>query len=590
LVFGLCSLLLPLLSIPGVILGAVSLRRIGRNPSLRGRESSIAGIITSLTLGPLAAVAAVIIIVAALNQVDAPGFTWVPIHPDRPTPSVLPLPAALTLASSTPGAVVLPAQAKVIFDSMWTLRQEAFRSGNPSFMAEFETGPALEADEVTCGCLTRGPRGPIIHERLLVPKESSFPATFLGEATTTLNGSPYVQYLIISRPSAAVPWKVVSDPGYGGTANLDKPESGSGGFDGGAAASPLRAAAALPAKLAVYWQTWTDSGHAPTTTIFAPGRWTTDAGSTMAKAPQGAVAAFNGLDGHYRFQPGAPDEEWHFATSQGSITCGVVRAQTLWTSTSGDIYQPSSLKSWGSTVAPGLYKAAAGTDIVQPCFNQRPGKPTSITSGLLDPDTLQGVDLIASIPSTTLPSSVYGSPMSGQLQSGDSAIIGVDVPGNSLTLDTNGQDVRYSLCSSFRAVSPSGGELGFAALRIGDFAMVDVHATVPCLSRVSLLAAPRPPQCNDQNGNGHLDVVWVGSDEAARSIVYTEGNQIQSTVAMHWCQPPTVVAADGSATTLAAIPSGANVQVTFSGNVWVTGVTVEPPGSNQLPVGTPPIA
>ena len=48
LVFGLCAILIPLLAVPGFILGVVSLRRIKGIPSLRGRGRSIAGIITSL--------------------------------------------------------------------------------------------------------------------------------------------------------------------------------------------------------------------------------------------------------------------------------------------------------------------------------------------------------------------------------------------------------------------------------------------------------------------------------------------------------------------------------------------------------------
>ena len=70
LILGLSSVLVPLLSIPGVILGVVSLRRIKRHPWLSGRGRSIAGIVTSLILGPLAAVGAVFVLVAASNHLD----------------------------------------------------------------------------------------------------------------------------------------------------------------------------------------------------------------------------------------------------------------------------------------------------------------------------------------------------------------------------------------------------------------------------------------------------------------------------------------------------------------------------------------
>jgi hypothetical protein len=170
---------------------------------------------------------------------------------------------------------------------------------------------------------------------------------------------------------------------------------------------------------------------------------------------------------------------------------------------------------------------------------------------------------------------VYGSPITGQLLSGDSAIIGVDAAGKALTVDTNRLDVRYRACPSLEVLSPSGGKLALAALQVGDFATVTVDTAVPCLSRVSLLAAPQPPQCKALNSGGDADVTWVDFDQAAQSVVYTPTGSGEPTVAVHWCAPPTVVGATATATTLAAIPAGALLQITFSGNLRVTGVTVQ---------------
>jgi hypothetical protein len=589
-VLGLCSLLLPLLSIPGFITGVVSLRRIRRNPSLPGRSASTAGVITSLVLGPLVtAVTIAIVIGLGSYSVGTPGFAWVPITPFHPTPYELRLPPALLAASSTPGTEITPAQAKSIFSTMWTLRQTAFRDTNRSMMAEFEYGPALEADEATCGCTTRDPRGPIINETLLVPKQSTLPATFLGEATTTLDGSPYVQYLIITKESTAMPWMVEADPGFNGRATLDAPATESDGYDQSTTASTPRDANGLPALLASYWQTWTNRGHAPTPTTFAPGQWTTEAGGGMTKAPQGSVVAFNGLIGHYRYQPGASDEIWHFSTSHGSLTCGVVRDETYWTSPGGDIYQPTTMRNWGATVAPGLYKAAVTSEIAQPCFTQRPDQLTSVVSGLFDSDTVQGVHLIDTGPNSTptSPTSVSGTPPTGQLQNGDAAIVAIDPATNAVTLDINSQDVRYTLCSHFSAISPSGVQLGSTGLQVGDFATVNIDESIPCLKQFAVLAAPHPPQCKAINSVGFLSVVFDGSNATARSIVYTDGNESLPTTAQHWCAPPTVVALDGSATTLASIPAGTDVKIDLSGNGWITGVQVEVPGSVPFPTLTP---
>jgi Domain of unknown function (DUF4190)/Domain of unknown function (DUF4333) len=70
LVLGICSILFPLLAIPGFILGIASLRRIKRLPSLSGRGRSIAGIVTSLVLGSLGFVAIAAFITGGNNQLS----------------------------------------------------------------------------------------------------------------------------------------------------------------------------------------------------------------------------------------------------------------------------------------------------------------------------------------------------------------------------------------------------------------------------------------------------------------------------------------------------------------------------------------
>ena len=422
----------------------------------------------------------------------------------------------------------------------------------------------------------RAPRGPILHESVLVPEQSSLPATFLGEATTTLEKKPYVQYLVISRQSAAQEWKVVADPGYSGTGTLDAPDNSRSGFDQPTGGSSVPASTALPAALATYWQTWTDTRHAPGGSTFAPGKWTTQAGKALAESPEGAVYRQNGLKGYYIYRAGGPGETWTFRTASGKITCGVVRWQTYWTSKYG-AYQPASLDNWGLSVTPGYYRAVVETDIIQPCFIQRAGQATAVVSGQVDPDTLQGVGLLASIPSTstttTTATSPYGSPPSGQLLTGDSAIVGIS--GSSVTVDTDGQDVRYAECPAFQLFSPTGVPLAPSTLAVGDVATLTVGATsAPCVSRVSLLATPEPPQCKTLNSGGQIEAVWVGANTAAQSIVYARTGAGQPTVALRWCQAPTAAGANGSAIALASIAPGSTVQITMSGNVWVTGVTV----------------
>ncbi len=268
-------------------------------------------------------------------------------------------------------------------------------------MAAFETGPALESDEVTCGCTTRDVRGNIKAMRLFVPEDRTFPATFLAEAVTTLEGAPYTQYLVITRQSVSTPWMVVADPGQDGALRLDAARTGHGGFD---PAVPSGSGSHLPADLAAYWQSWASRGRAPAQSPLAPGKWTTVAGAKLAKTPSGSLTASNGLIAKYRYQAGDADERWSFAVNAGTLTCGVVRYQTTWSALGGYTWQPPEQSNWGANVAPGFYQDIIDTLIAQPCFLERPGQGIAVVSGASDPDTIQGQGQVAT-PNPSPPSS-----------------------------------------------------------------------------------------------------------------------------------------------------------------------------------------
>lgn len=321
---------------------------------------------------------------------------WVPQSIDHPTPALDPLPVALTAGGTRGGTVLSLGQAGAVVSALWNLRAQAFETHDRSLMAAFEAGPALESDEVTCGCNTRSVRGPISSESLLVPKELRFPAVFLAEVKTTLMNQPYVQYLVIARQSKATPWEVVADPGESGSRSLDRSKLGHGGFDD---AAPSAAAQQLPKEFAAYWHTWTEDDHAPSHSPFAPGKWTTRAGTTFAKDPSGSWSLQNGLMGYYSFKGGSENEVWSFGTAAGAITCGVVRWQTIWAYPGAGIHQDPSQNNWGTTIPPGNYQYEAETQIMQPCFVQRPGAPVVVVSGLGDPDTEQAVNPLPTTPS-----------------------------------------------------------------------------------------------------------------------------------------------------------------------------------------------
>ena len=327
---------------------------------------------------------------------------WVTPIVDQPTPATGTLAPALWWGKAGHGPVISVSQAEVIFDAEWSLRFQAFHSEDPSVVGAFETGPALESDEVICNtCTSLEVRSDIKDLRLLVPDTHSFPDTFLGEAITTIKGAPYTQYLVISRQSASTPWMVVADPGQRGSTKLLKGRAGRGGFD---PAPNSARGTQLPGDLAAYWQSWVYRGRAPAHTLLAPGRWTTMDGANLAKAPSGSLTAFNGLIGKYRYRAGDADENWSFSVAGGTLTCGVVRYQTTWSALGGYDWQPPDQTNWGPNVAPGFYADVVETQIAQPCFIDRRGHDVSVLFGGMDPETLQGQDPV-SHPSGTPPGS-----------------------------------------------------------------------------------------------------------------------------------------------------------------------------------------
>jgi hypothetical protein len=124
--------------------------------------------------------------------------------------------------------------------------------------------------------------------------------------------------------------------------------------------------------------------------------------------------------------------------------------------------------------------------------------------------------------------------------------------------------------------SPEGAVSRLSSLSVGQFATLDVNSSTPCVSQVSVLAAPHPPACKAVDFGGAATVRWVGFNQSAQSVVYTATGPNEPTVALHWCTTPVVAGANGAAISLPQIPAGASVQLTLSQNDWVTAVSVQP--------------
>ena len=168
------------------------------------------------------------------------------------------------------------------------------------------------------------------------------------------------------------------------------------------------------------------------------------------------------------------------------------------------------------------------------------------------------------------PAVLTGTPSNGQM-----AVIRVDVTGRRLLLDTGANDVTYTACSGFHAVAPGGAPMGLSGLSAGDYLTATIDANAPCVSAVTLLTPPAPPQCTSSGFLGSAVVTWEGFNQGSHAVLYQPTGPGEPIVADRWCTTPSLGGANGAAVTLSQIPKGAQVQLLTSDAGWLNSVLVK---------------
>ena len=177
------------------------------------------------------------------------------------------------------------------------------------------------------------------------------------------------------------------------------------------------------------------------------------------------------------------------------------------------------------------------------------------------------------VPAVSVPPS-QSAQLTGPPTNGEEAVISVDAAGHQLTLENGSNNVNYPTCPRLQFQSPGGGPTSLPELSPGTFATVKTDANGPCVSRITVLAAPTPPHCSSSGLPGSAVVIWEGFNQNAHSVLYKPSGPGESVTADRWCAAPTVVGPDHSATSLSKIPIGAQVQLLTSTNGgWVTDIT-----------------
>jgi hypothetical protein len=270
------------------------------------------------------------------------------------------------------------------------LREQARHSRDLTSLRRLETGAVLAAD-LGYLCFSGCPPLPIRAEEYpsaVVPRQASFPATFLGSVLTTYwkdTSRNYVDMLIFIKKDTSSPWQMTLETGYF-TDNADRPEGyGPAGndedlFTASAPSLPGFDVRRFPAEFAADWQSWADRGVASHTSRFAfeTGGWIPAEEKQLAEA---------GVSEHYTFTTRAQNPFYEFAVyPDRDLACtNMDYTRTLSYTQAGVLmHQPSGRLTWGKDVPPGDYLQIAYVGLVQVCFQIQPkvGSITEIDTGL----------------------------------------------------------------------------------------------------------------------------------------------------------------------------------------------------------------
>jgi hypothetical protein len=131
-------------------------------------------------------------------------------HPE-PAPGIPPAverPGPSELRTTNPsGPVVTPIQARQITTTIFRLRAGALAAQDRRAFEHIDTGAVLESGVAACACL-RERFGAITDMSVFVPRQASFPASFMAEVATTDAGTPSIENMVVVRSSAADTWRL----------------------------------------------------------------------------------------------------------------------------------------------------------------------------------------------------------------------------------------------------------------------------------------------------------------------------------------------------------------------------------------------
>src|SRR4051812_35635359 len=222
--------------------------------------------------------------------------------------------SALTTRDRSPdGTVVTPAMAAKVVRTFWPHHENALVSRNLAQLRRLSAGPERrwEQASVSCGCVRVAAARPLLGASYFVPRQTSFPASFVAEVKTAYpNGQLERQVLVFTKRAPGTPWlntqMSLSTATPGTSVTLEKPVEDGSGYDEPATGVQPRRAQTIAARFAAMWQRAKVTGVVPAQTEFfitAKGRARLE---ELARYPQDQTQA-SGVLGHFLFSTSPAD-------------------------------------------------------------------------------------------------------------------------------------------------------------------------------------------------------------------------------------------------------------------------------------------
>jgi hypothetical protein len=297
------------------------------------------------------------------------------------------LPASLYLASDA-NPLITPSQARIVATTMWGLWERALVAKDTRALTQLiAPGPFLGGTLQQCVF----PAGNCVFEKTprtfttlvpVVPVEHTYPLYFLAEFATTesvqdANGlsevRPWVELQVLTKSSSTEPWRLSFDTGYDGIGANQPPllpfEQNGDLYNPAPSAAPIFPASAFLQILAMYWQSYKDTGQPPqVNNFFVNDGGTSGQGQQFAQVRQNSIYA--GSVEHFTLSADPGAGEWRFTVSGGyPMECGSVLDTATNTGIKNELLgQNQDETNFGWPLPPGSYRRITTKTVHETCI------------------------------------------------------------------------------------------------------------------------------------------------------------------------------------------------------------------------------